>query len=266
MTRANFYIGPKEQIQPDKLPSFENGKWIAEEKIDGCWAAIETNPTGQISKLYSRTNVSWQVGLIGMDINLPNTVLAGELEVATQAATKLYQKLRYRRVWLFDVPVLLGQDTSNLPYAKRRELLEIAFNKINDKHICLVESKQDNFKKFFEDIKSNGGEGIVLKRIDSKYKRSSSDGKVDYWVRCKQDNTVDFYVIGLGKTPSGLDNLELGLPKDGKMCYVQSIAIPKGYKAGQLIGQVVECIGDYQQDSGALRHARLLRIRTDKEI
>lgn len=258
-----LYVGPKLQFQPEKLSSFDNGKWAAERKYDGVWTAFIINGSGLINEIYTRKGtllVGDVVSGLHLNTDIPNTILIGELEASTQAATKSYYKLGYRRVWVFDAPMVLGEDVRHVPYFKRRDLTELIVEKLNDKHFCHAEQRLDKFTAFYKEIKNDCGEGIVLKKLDSAYE----SGDTSKWHKIKSIITVDFYVMGIGATPSGLPNLDIGLYIDGKLKRVQSLAVPKGYTAQDLQGRVIECIGDTIMDSGALRHARFNRTRNDK--
>src|SRR3972149_6057174 len=271
MSRISNYIGPKQTISPDELSRYENGQWAAEIKHDGSWACVETDNSGIITKITSRVGkpfVGDSVrGLIGLHTHLSNCVLAGELETASEAATLIYNKIGYRRFHIFDAPVLLEKDIRHLSYKERRNLLQIGTEKANldvSKRLLLVESKHSGFKDFFDYVLKNGGEGIVLKRFNSKYFCNNSDGKIEEWIRAKPSHTVDYFVTEIGKTPGGSDNLKLGLWRNNKIEYVCTFQVPLKYKATQLVGRVVECFGAEIMKSGALRHARFKRIRTDK--
>ena len=271
MTRVKSYLGPKDQVQPSVLSRYENGKWVAEEKRDGVWACIETDSDGRIHSITSRTGTAFSKGdthgLINYWFGVPNSTFIGELEATTQAAINNYAKVGYRRIWLFDVTQLLSEDVRHLTQQERRKLLELALEKqpVETKiRFPIVEQRNKNFQEFFKQIIADGGEGLVLKKLDSKYSPQTSSGKTHDWVRVKTLNTVDFYVMGIGRTPSNVKNLELGLAIDGKLKYTQSIAVPKGFVAEDLVGKIVECVGDSRMRSGALRHARFNRIRSDK--
>jgi ATP-dependent DNA ligase len=277
--RLRSYIGPALTIKPSELARYEAGphagKWAIEEKIDGHWCLAKFDGNGTLVSLESRTGASFDkadiVGLIGQSTHLFNTELAGELECGTQAANKRYAKLKFRRIHFFDVRKLLNQDVTALPYEQRRKLLEIAFKpgshpSFSHKKFLLTEQRTNGFVDFFNEVTSREepGEGVVIKKLDSQYKCHNSDGKVDFWIRAKTNNTVDYFVMGLGKTPSGDDNLDCGLWDGTKTVHILHVTVPKRHKAAQLIGKVIECCGWEVMDSGALRSAQFVRIRNDK--
>src|SRR5580693_2266937 len=100
------YVGVGGHSLPSDLTRFEREKdvWAAEEKHDGCWCEVRTDAEGIVRELIGRSGLSFEgdatSGLLGLRTPWPNTVLVGEIETATQASTKIVQKLGYRRVWL----------------------------------------------------------------------------------------------------------------------------------------------------------------------
>jgi ATP-dependent DNA ligase len=279
--RLRSYVGPAITIKPSELARYEHGihagKWAVEAKEDGHWCLAKFDYNGTLVSLESRTGASFDkadiAGLIGQSSHLFNTELVGELECGTQAANKRYAELKHRRIHFFDMQKLLNKDVTSISYEQRRKLLEIAFKagshpNFPNKKFLLIEQRTSGFADFFDKITNREepwrGEGVVIKRLDSKYKSYNSDGKVDFWVRAKTNNTVDYFVMGLGKTPSGDDNLDCGLWNKTKIEHVLYVPFPKGYKASQLIGKVIECRGWEIMDSGALRSAQFVRIRNDK--
>jgi ATP-dependent DNA ligase len=277
--RIKSYVGPGKTIDPSMLWRYESGvhagRWAAEEKLDGHWAEVWTNDQGVIYKLTSRTGLSFDAGdtqgVMGLQTPLFNSRLAGELECGTQLSNKRYAELKHRRIHLFDVLDLLGQSIIQLPYEKRRALLQLATQKF-DTHIAsrllLVEQRRSNFTAFYNEILDRPypwcGEGVVLKRLDSTYQAYNSDGKVDFWIRAKEKRTVDYFVMGIGKTPSGADNLDCGLWNGKKVVHILHVPFPSKYKAEDLVGKVIECEGWEVMESGALRSAHFIRIRNDK--
>lgn len=264
------YLGPKTQIGPHELEKFEkSGLWAAEEKHDGHWAEAVTDADGVIRSLTGRSGKVFSGeatrGILGTHVDLANTRLACELEYGTESATKSVTKSGYKKLYVFDLIQLEGQDTTGLSYEKRRTLLEMAMAlKSPPKNIVLVTQVTSGFLPFFERLETIGGEGLVLKRLEKPYKQTSGR-KTENWVRCKRQNTVDYVVICEGFSDSGASNIQVGLYIKGVLTRVGTVKNPpKGLKIGSLVGRVIECIGAEVHDSGMLRHGHFLRIRDDK--
>lgn len=270
MARHPTYMGPKVQVQPSELARLEaTGQYAAEEKHDGHWAEVTTDLTGKIIKIVGRSGSTFSganvEGLIGFNTGLAASTLICELEAGTEAANKRNGHMRHRRLWVFDVVRLLDHDTRQLPYEKRRELLELAF-KDDTLRVRLVRRVTSNFQAFFDDVASADGEGLVLKRLGRAYKTYGSDGKTDEWIRCKRFRYVDYVVMEIGKSEGGSPNFQVGLVVNGKLQRVATIKnIPNGLNYKALVGKVIECKGAEVHESGALRHGHYERTRDDKE-
>jgi ATP-dependent DNA ligase len=281
LTNKPNYVGVGGHSLPKDLPRFEREKnvWAAEVKRDGCWCEIRTDENGIIQKLIGRSGLEFGgdvvSGLKGLRTPWPNTVLVGELETATEASTKVFQKVGYRRVWIFDTTILLGYEVHPLEYDTRRKLLEASFKQFSGpakERLLLVEQVTENFEPFFNQVMEQGGEGLVLKKRSSLYKQTSS-GRTDQWVRCKTLRHVDYFVTRWELTEKGNVSLWLALYRGGKFVEVGKIIAPVNIHGGMtrnggaktLVGKVIECIGAEVHDSGMLRHCRFNRIRLDKK-
>lgn len=274
MSRIRTYIGPKIQVTPDEILRYERaGCWAAEEKRDGCWAEVKIDENGRIKSLTSRIGKPYTgdnvAGLLGLQTHLPNSILVGELEAASEAATDRYRAIGYRRVHIFDAPVIAGMTITDRDYETRRQVVEqFVPGKTQDvqKRLLVVRRATRNFEAFYQDVMSDGGEGLVFKKHGSLYRPVSSDGKVDEWVRCKPFSFVDYVVLRVGKSSSGAsDNLKVGLFFDGvfkECCTIKNT--PRGLDLHALVGKVIECKGAEVLKSGALRHGHYVRTRDDK--
>jgi len=274
MSRIRTYLGPKIQVTPDEISLYERaGVWAAEEKRDGAWAELLIDADGKIKSLRSRVGLPFgpdaTFGLLGLQTHLPNSILVGELETASEAATDRYRALGFRRIHIFDAPIIAGMDITARDYETRRSAVE-AFvpGKVEDvsKRLLVVRRATSNFQAFYDDVMKDGGEGLVFKKKGSIYHPVSSDGKVEDWVRCKPYRFVDYVVLKVGKSASGCsDNLKVGLYKDGKLvecCTIKNT--PRDLNLNALVGKVIECKGAEIMKSGALRHGHYVRSREDK--
>jgi hypothetical protein len=274
------YLGPGMDIEPDVLAKYEaTGKWAGEHKIDGMWSKfIVGNPSeGKPNVLSSRdatTPVISGANLGDLDtLQTPwpeGSVLIGELEAATEWATEQANAKGYRSLHLYDVVRVGHQSAMPLPWHQRRALLEAMHAKISgndDLHsrLPLLSVSHGGFAKLYEETCSNGGEGIVLKAIDSIYNTHRADGKADFWVRCKRWFTMDYVLFDLGKTPGGTLTGIWGLFRKGKLTRTMQASCPTEFLLPENVGKlVVEFKGWRLFKSGALRHASYSRVRTDK--
>lgn len=72
----------------------------------------------------------------------------------------------------------------------------------------ILQMVTDNKREFLAEILKKGGEGLVLKNLDSTYESSTSRNR-DGWVKFKRRREVDAFVTGykLGEEGSGWENL-----------------------------------------------------------
>ncbi len=197
------------------------------------------------------------------------------------------------KLYLFDIMYLDGKMLIDLPFSERRKILEEITPGI-EKSPMLITKDPKKAEEFFRKAVEEGHEGIMAKKLDSKYipgKRQKLWLKIkshlepldlvivaaewghgrrrnwlsDYYLAVMDEETGKFYVVG--KTFKGLSDeemeeltkklLELKIREVGRIVYVK----PK---------IVVEVLYDEIQESPkyecgyALRFARINRIRWDK--
>lgn len=271
--RISLYIGPAQEINnPNDLGNYENGCWVAERKYDGIWCLIETNDKGYITRLSTRTGVTIKdYNILGTNIGIPKLKLAAEYEARTDPSLKAIRKRGWACLYIFDIMQMHGQDTTIYSQEQRAELVTKICDLCKEiKFIHRAEQKLSNFKDFFyscmNDTSFSPTEGLVLKRLDKPYKSEYSNGKVNHWIRVKLQRTVDLYVMSTGYTESRALNLIMGQWKNGRMVEIQSMSVPKGFRAKELVGCIIECTYDRQHDSGRYRHLRFKRVRNDKTM
>lgn len=316
-----YFISPSSSIDPSELDSYDmSGEWAAEEKHDGFAARVVTDGFGFITHLFGRGGEplglstdpsSHTEGILGLLTPFRDAELACELETGSEAATDRFRVYGYRRLHVFDVMRLAGLDLREHAYRFRRWQLEQTFEKWTKaaqggseftgeafKRMLLVKRVTFGFRKFYDEVMAARGEGLVLKRLDSKYDYPTAKngkplarGKVAFWLRCKPEHHVDYVVLGVGQTEKKNFNLELGLrdtrpvacevsPEDMhetpivrvidgvRFTRVGRILAPPALQSREaceaLVGKVVELKGAEVFKSGMLRHGAWVRTRPDK--
>lgn len=276
--RIKNYVGPKRMLLREELPSFETGDWVAEPKLDGFWCLAEIQG-GRIAALSSRTGLPLD-GAHGGDLigaKVGHDGLTGLLCGELTADTVNGERCGTRRLHLFDALEWCGIDLRGRNTVVRREALELIHQHLtcapaprcSPEILRLVERRDAGFLAWYDEIVTAGGEGLVLKAKTSLYVCRNSDGKVDTWHRVKPLRTVDYVVMGHGLAEKGTPNVDLGLykivkgaPKLVKTLTVALVSLK--VPAASLVGSVLECAGYEIWPSGALRSAKIVRIRTDK--
>lgn len=279
-SRIDLYVGPKATITRADLPRYEaSGEWVAEEKKDGEWC-LATFRDGVLTGVASRT---------GLPLGAPDLVgrvfapekpqwsgqLVGELVADVVEADGETERSGTRRLHLFEPLNWNGIDLRDQSLEERREALEMIYATFENvvlgdaPLIELIERRGSDFQKWYDSIMGNnligsGAEGLVLKKKGTPARAQNSDGKVDFWVRCKPLCTVDYVVLGDGgKAEKGTPKIALGLYKNGSLVKVTSPSWPAKIKDLRA-GMVVEVEGLGVWPSGAVRHGHVKRVRTDK--
>lgn len=243
-----------EEVQNDIWNNQE--RWLAEEKIDGCrmnlcWFkedkcldAFSRNtsvhdflPINYGTKLYDKVDLSslesFPDFIIDCELVLQNKEINkgdGEVLADTQLnmvsailsadydLSKSFQELNPIKVVAFDAIMYDGKDLTDLPLRERKKYLDLVYNKIKDIiAIDLVPNgKGLTTKEFYEQIVSVGGEGLVVKDLDSKYdikgKRAGEWIKIKRTVtgslmEAKYGDTIDAFVIGFNRGNGRNENL-----------------------------------------------------------
>jgi ATP-dependent DNA ligase len=286
--RIKMYCGPKRMILPAELPAFEKtGMYVIEEKMDGNWCLIGVGD-GRIINLKSRVGIDFEgvesEGLMGLPLfqfeNKWSGTLAGELVPDMVNG----RQIGTRRLYLFDLMEMGQTDIRMRPWTFRRmelEQLYFSFSETVKARIQLLHPREDNFLQFYQETLARKGEGVVIKHKRSLYNPVNADGKIEDWLRCKPKRTVDYVVMATGTaaprtySPGGSPNFDLGLMKKTssgvRLVKTLTVTLNNALKEWlnnrpyeTLVGKVIECSGYDIFPSGALRHADVVRVRSDK--
>ncbi len=126
----------------------------------------------------------------------------GKRRCSTQDLGKIwYLKSRFPVVFMaFDILEWNGDDLTNLPYSCRKDILLDWLESItscsgkteNSEHIRFAEHSESP-RQLFEDVVSRGGEGVILKRLNSRY----IEGYRSYdWLKVKLEQRAVCDVVG----------------------------------------------------------------------
>lgn len=118
---------------------------------------------------------------------------------------------------VFDV-LALGEDVRAKPLLERKKLLE-ALSKFFTPNIILSEYVLGNGKECFEVAKKLGLEGIVAKKINSKY----SGKRNDDWLKIKCYHRQEFVIGGYSLNDGQLASLLLGYYENDNLIYVGKV-------------------------------------------
>lgn len=197
---------------------FDDEQYITELKLDGI-RLILSKLDNKI-KLYTRHNNDVTSKFPELqNINIPDgTVLDGELIVTDQQGKPDFEAMMERfqskkslqqiQFCIFDIIYFKGEKVT-LPLIERKKLLEDVINP--SREIVLVQWMLGNGQAYFDLVKQQALEGIVLKRADSKYqiKKRSQD-----WLKVINYQYTDVVITGVRKDEFGL---LLALNQGGKL-------------------------------------------------
>lgn len=215
---------------------FDDSRFITELKLDGIRLIYSVDNDGKV-RLYSRHNNEItakfpELLTLGLP---PGTTLDGELIVSNtegkpdfeammsrfQAGAKLVESKQVTFV-AFDVIQHEGNRVTSLPLLERKAILADIVP-TDSERLAKSQYIEGNGVAYYEAIKTQALEGIVLKRKDSRYQvgKRSHD-----WLKVINYQFADVYVTGFRRDPFGayladadgryLGVMELGVPPKGR--------------------------------------------------
>lgn len=202
---------PKHIVRMEEL--LRSPEYSAEEKIDGCHYLCYGGrflSTDNVEKTDNYPHLRDFFFRLGM----PNLILDGEINypgktsqyctrvtgAASDVAISFQNANGVIHYTMWDIlRTPKGTWLLNVPYVKRREMLEEFYNRFiagteMAHYIHLTKRCVTGKKEFFEDIINSGLEGCVLKRNDSLYVMGKKP--MWQWMKLKQKDTADLFVSG----------------------------------------------------------------------
>jgi DNA ligase D-like protein (predicted ligase) len=227
MPRELRFVEPMECKPVESLP--EDHNWQYEIKFDG-YRAIAIKQRGEV-QLFSRRGNSFTSTYPGVvdalgEVRTKSFILDGEivaLDDQGRHSFSLLQKRTSKKLLLhfyaFDLLHLEGKDLMKLPLRRRREQLEERFSLAADplRISPVLTGSLDHIAKTIRQFEF---EGIVAKRLDSPYKPGEESGT---WLKIKLQRSEDFLIGGYIPGAHGVDQLVVGIQKEDRFLYVESV-------------------------------------------
>jgi DNA ligase-1 len=200
-------------------PKYDGQRIIAEQKLGvvNLWTRRRKNVTKKfpevVEKLKLLPHMDW---ILDGELVCPNG-FTDILKRNTEDAFKigLLAKKIPATYWVFDI-LKLGEMlmVSNLVLSERKAILE-DFLKESDRvqRVRPIVQHNREAQAFFEGYTKGGGEGVILKRLESMYE---PDARSAHWIKVKKQEVVDVFVIGATRSDAGLPFASLILAKDGE--------------------------------------------------
>jgi bifunctional non-homologous end joining protein LigD len=201
-TKAHF-IEPMLLLRTDKVP--EGEKWRYEIKLDG-FRAIAFKTGGKVH-LRSRNdndfNGKYPAIVKALSAMPDETVIDGEVVALDESGRPSFNALQNYGgsttpllYYVFDVLILAGRDVMSESLVDRRELLQTRVLAMLDEPIRESPFFDASLPDLIRSVKTQGLEGLVGKRLDSRYEPGVRSGA---WQKMRVNRGQEF-VIG-GYTP-----------------------------------------------------------------
>ena len=222
-----FFVEPMECKRVDTLP--ESGDWQYEIKFDG-YRAIAIKQHGEV-QLFSRRGNSFNADYPGTvaaltSLRAKSFVLDGELVAIDEQGRHSFSLLQNARsknaavhFYAFDLLHHGGENLMQLPLVRRRARLDAAFPKL-PVSVQLSPVLTGPLAEISDRIREYEFEGIVAKQGDSIYRPGEAPGT---WVKKKLQRSEDFVVGGFIPGAHGIDQLVVGVRKEGGLHFVDSV-------------------------------------------
>ncbi len=223
--RTIQFIPPMECLPVDHLP--EGDEWVYELKLDGYRSEgirdtdgvrILSRNGNDVSKKYPRV-----VAALGSAL-MKQTVVDGELVAFDDGGRPSFNVMQnagqgtHVVFFVFDILVDRGRDVKALPLSSRRSLLEtvVVFSDL----VQRSEQFSGSLERFTAGVKEIGGEGVIAKRMGSRYEPGKRSGA---WRKKRIAIGQEFVVGGLIPGSTGVDSLVVGFYEGKKLFYTARV-------------------------------------------
>jgi bifunctional non-homologous end joining protein LigD len=260
-----------------KLPAEDDG-WGVEVKWDGVRAIAYCRPGRVELRSRNLNDITAQypeVRPLSRELGAREAVLDGELVAFDEAGLPSFERLQQRihqtdeavirrrmkshpvTYVLFDLLYLEGTDLMEEPYARRRERLEAL--ELNGPGWQTPANSTGNAAELLAASAERGLEGIVLKRLDSRYVPGKRTGA---WLKVKNTGRQEFviggWVTGEGRRRDRLGALLIGhhgggLPGD-RLRYAGKVGT--GFSERE-VTELPERLAELERDSSPFEGGRL---------
>ena len=282
------------EMEPDWIAEIENNSMLAvQQKFDGFRETVYFEEDGRI-RVMSGTETDHSQGLPHLTERiipeLAGTILDTEgmgpthrIESAKSVfgsgpeASRAWQEANGRGYLVaFDCMRFRGEDITQKPL---RERLEYLTEVIGILEVCGIDTIHqirtvtNGKREHYDAVVERGGEGIVVKDLDSLYDAGSRNKA---WTKVKPVRTWDVVIVGFtpgqGKFEGLAGAICYGYYKNGILEHVGNssgmtwlIRADMSMRPEQYVGRVVEIRGQEASAEGCIRFPRFVQMRDDKK-
>jgi bifunctional non-homologous end joining protein LigD len=217
------FIPPMLLLRAESLPN--DPRWRYELKLDG-YRAIASKTGGQVH-LRSRNNKDFNLrypAVVKALARLPDdTVVDGEIVAFDEEGRPSFSALQNHgpgipvAYYLFDVMVLAGRDVMGERLDARRKLLEQKVLPKVTEPVRYAAPFDASLQVLIDSVRAQGFEGLVAKRLDSKYEPGLRSGA---WTKMRVNRGQEFVIGGYTKGTRTFDALVFGYYEGAKLLYV----------------------------------------------
>lgn len=228
--KSSKEISYKPMLAKLSLDVFDDENWIYEKKLDGYRAIAYTG--GEL-KLISRNGIDfghkYKEIISALKKIDTEAVFDGELVAEDNTGKSDFQNLQNYaskskqislKYYVFDLLALNGHDLRQLELIKRKELLKVLIQRLNNPSLIYSEHIVEKGVKLFAEAEEKGWEGIIAKDGASTYE---SDKRSDRWLKFKIQNSQEAIILGYSK-PAGsrkyFGSLILGMYEKRELVYI----------------------------------------------
>jgi bifunctional non-homologous end joining protein LigD len=210
-------------LRTERLP--EGATWQYEIKLDG-YRAIAFKSEGRV-RLRSRNDKEFggkYPEIVKALSAMPDeTVIDGEVVALDSAGRPSFNALQNHGssatpvfYYVFDVLILAGEDVTSEHLVRRRKLLQTRVLPKLDEPIRESPILDASLPDLIRSVKSQGLEGIVAKRLDSRYEPGLRSGM---WQKMRVNQGQEFVIGGYTVSAKNFDALIFGYYKDKQLIY-----------------------------------------------
>ena len=223
------FIKPMLARLVDNLPSGAN--WLYELKLDGYRALVlkKRGVTTLFSRRGNNLNLNGRFSSIATAFSfLPdNSILDGELVVLDHQGKPSFSDLQNSRFtpdeiyfYAFDLLAYQGKDLRKLSLLDRRSLLEDHALKGMRDPVRLSAVFNASPNKLIAAAKKTGLEGVIGKRVDSRYESGERSGA---WVKYKTNKGQELVIGGYKPGSNGFEYLLVGYYEEMDLIFIAKI-------------------------------------------
>jgi DNA ligase D-like protein (predicted ligase) len=218
------FIEPMLLLRTDALPK-DAERWEYQLKLDG-YRAIAFKTRGRLF-LRSRNDNDFSIrypAVVQGLAKLPDeTVIDGEVIALDEDGRPSFSVLQNYGssnapvvYFVFDVMMLAGQDVRSQPLASRRELLERKILPRLTDPVRYIGPLAAALPVLIESVKAQGFEGLVAKRLDSRYESGLRTGA---WQKMRINRGQEFVIGGYTVGTNTFDALVFGYYEGNRLMY-----------------------------------------------